>query len=473
MSTPKLPRSASISTMDSLLAMETAYLGPHQCNKFYPLFYTFGVEIELVVRVRLADYDVESVDDDLRLIMQNRIRLALKDQGYRVRWQDIDEMQPGRGMNPDDLLKWGVNLADPAKQGLRSKIYGFIPIELSSPVMKFIDSAEENPFRKIAVMLIDLKERFDISVNDKCSFTVHVGAVTDPVHQDYRLSRGFPLAIVRNLMQLGILFEQELSALHPRVPYNNPCTANPNTLIQSNRTPIALMGDELNFDELHSLWMDLPNNDNHWAQERFGGLRMQECNTAICFCNLVNEHGRSMALDNDGQHPNPSTVSRSLRTIKFRQHAGTLDFVEMYNWIKTCIRLIQFSHECGPNGLPLWLVHFADVREASKPDPDSVDPTEFLRMIGAHEQAAYYSERGTYDHDFHIIYTVPIDFPLLDWARQTQPGLLVPPILTDTSRVIMSLWKRYSGIESSVGPDSEERDQNGNFPDLLYREEEY
>lgn len=52
----------------SSLAIEVAYLALHQTSKFYPLFYTFGVEIEMVVRIRLAagGLGVETVDEDMQ-----------------------------------------------------------------------------------------------------------------------------------------------------------------------------------------------------------------------------------------------------------------------------------------------------------------------------------------------------------------------------------------------------------------------
>ncbi|KAL1978433.1 hypothetical protein VTN31DRAFT_1292 [Thermomyces dupontii] len=447
-------------------------LGPHVCKEYFPLYYTFGIEIEALVRIRLEDYGVQCVEDGTRIELRNRMRKVVAEAGHPVRWDDFEQMQPGKSSSPDDLLGWVITSDYSCKEGLRSKVYGFVPIELNSPVRKFTRLPNYDPFREISEVLSLLKYKFDLYVNETCSFQVHVGAVTDPSRQDYRFSRGFPLATVRNLMQLGSLFEQELSALHPKSRFSNRFALTPHAVIHTTRQAVKLMATLPNFEQLHWLWMGLHLKDyDANAQEKYrtelgldGGWR-----NAIYFGNLINEKGRSGFYN----PPNPFILSRSRRTIEFRQHAGTLDFFEMYHWIRTCVRLIQFCHECGPNGLPLWLLHAAEVREAGKPYDSVVDPTGFLRMIGAHEQAAFYDERGTYDHDFHDLKIFRYCPTSLRCARKNYPEHLVPLSLPDTADDITRLWERYPGMQPPQGVEQEERDDNGNFPDLLYNGKEY
>jgi hypothetical protein len=300
-------------------------------------------------------------------------------------------------------------------------------------------------------MLDILTSNFEVFPNKTCGLHVHVGAITNPQVEDYRYSRSFPLRTVKNLMQLVTLCEQEINGIHAVHRCETQYAGHPSQLLRPSNA-IQRMEQCRDFTTLHFMWManDLDQDDPKPC------LFIE--NDAY-YVPAVHCGGLVSEVDAESEE-------RSRRTIEFRQHDGTADFSAIYYWVKTVVRLLQFSHECGPNGLPAWLVYAVD-RKRKNPDTDSFDTISFLKMIGANEQARYYEQRGIYQHppvENHQLYPLDDSIPI-------DPALYVPPELEDSWPQI-EIWPKgryYLPAEE----DLEKPNADGKWPDLLHRDVEY
>ncbi|KAI9835367.1 MAG: hypothetical protein M1838_005320, partial [Thelocarpon superellum] len=63
------------------------------------------------------------------------------------------------------------------------------------------------------------------------------------------------------------------------------------------------------------------------------------------------------------------------RTIEFRQHAGTMDIVQIVNWVSLCGGLVEYAHCASPLDFTETLLY-----NASRPDFDLCDLLEEIGM---------------------------------------------------------------------------------------------
>ncbi|KAL2008134.1 hypothetical protein VTN00DRAFT_8116 [Thermoascus crustaceus] len=363
-------------------------LDAHVSPLFYPLFYTFGVEFELIVKYKHADRGQKqsSTEGSPAFCCDNRNRNA------HILGRVIEVLrQAGLQVNDyntrGDWVCWTVKTSStigalPADKDTIN-VWSFCPVKITMPVMRFERNEEYEPFREIERMLRALKKKFKVVVNSTCGLHVHVGAFTDPHDKQWFFSRGFPLQTLRNFTQLVSLFELEINALHPPTRVIHPkCCEPPSQLLPETDDPVSLIEQCEDFVTLNRLWEGKnrycnDNNDNNNAATK---------DTSEVIADSLPAYDLSTLHESD-----PRGDEDPRRTIVFRQHKGTLLYEDVYHWVKLAVRMVKFSHECGLGGLPLRLLRCRD-EERHWPS-GHFNTISFLKAIGAFEQAGYYSDK--------------------------------------------------------------------------------
>lgn len=363
-------------------------LDAHVSPLFYPLFYTFGVEFELIVKYKHADRGQKRSttagspafcynDRNRNAHIHGQVVEVLRRAGLQV--NDYNT----RGEN---WICWTVKASSTigALPGDKDQIsaWSFCPVKITTPVMRFERNEEHDPFREIERMLRALKKKFKVMVNSTCGLQVHVGAFTDPHDKQWFFSRGFPLQTLRNFTQLVSLFELEINALHPptRVIHSKCCEP-PSQLLPETDDHVPLIEQCEDFATLNRLW---------GGKDRYCNNNKNN-NAATKDSSEVVVADSPLAYDLSTFHESdPRGDEDPRRTIVFRQHKGTLLYEDVYHWVKLAVRMVKFSHECGPGGLPLRLLRCRD-EERHWPS-GHFNTISFLKAIGAFEQAGYYCD---------------------------------------------------------------------------------
>lgn len=355
-------------------------LDAHVSPLFYPLYYTFGVEFELMIKYKHTDFDQSSIEGQFPTAMYNdrnahiheRVIEVLRETGLQV--NDYNTLDHGwKFWTVEGISTIGVLPSD--KPDDQIDAWSFCPVKINSPPMRFERNAEYDPFKEIQRMLGALK-KFKVTVNSTCGLHVHVGAFTDQHDEEWFFSRGFPLQTLRNFTQLVSLFELEINALHPPTRViRSKCCAPPSQLLPETDDPVPLIESCKDFATLNMVWE---------------GKGKDNCNnnaaTYSSVADILPAYDLSSLHESD-----PRADENPRRTIVFRQHKGTLLYEDVYHWVKLAVRMVKFSHECGLGGLPLRLLRCRD-EERHWPSGHSNTIT-FLKAIGAVEQAVYYSDK--------------------------------------------------------------------------------
>ncbi|KKA23595.1 hypothetical protein T310_2377 [Rasamsonia emersonii CBS 393.64] len=410
--------------------------GLHVSSQYYPLYYTFGVEFEFIIKFRFADYGIQP-DPEKQTYgvgpVHEHVIEVLRQAGFEV--NDYETGTPELGF-------WTVKLDDSIKPKLPANSeFGYAPVEITTPVLRFARASTFNSFWEIHRMLTAVTRRFYIFVNETCGLHVHVGAITDPRTQDYKYSRGFPLKTIRNLCQLLTLCEPELNAIHPPSRLHNGYGALPSQLLAYKGNAAEVLDRCTNFTALNWVWM---------------GMKLEDHDepTPLTYLETDDSYVPAYHLGYLIRESDHYPEERSRRTIEFRQHIGTMWFDEVYHWVKTVVRLLQFSHECGPKGLPESLISTINEERATR--SGRFNTVSFLTAIGAAEQARFYQQGRLHTHPSPEI-------PQLYYRAPEEPPQEAWPL--------MEIWPEgpyADGGENEV-PDL----QTMNYPDLTYRDVEY
>ena len=288
-----------------------------------PLNLTFGIEIECVVVFDPAKYEpgvpvCEGVlwdperskdlshQDKLQIICRNHIAELFKQKGFAT--YDLTSTTGG------DNEKWTVasDASVAVKDGLRDDGFMECDVEIRSPALRFCQRALHRVQRVVRLLTTE----FDVFVNESCGFHVHVG----------NRKSGFPLQTLKNLCMLTAVFEYQLNSLHPPDRIGNPYAKLPSAVFQGLNPwdSVALIQSCKTTTDLVLLYA---------KSERYP----DKC-FAYNFLPLI-----------EGFH----------KTIEFRQHKGTLDWVEMINWVQVAGGMVDAVHESSADGMAKLIRSYA------------------------------------------------------------------------------------------------------------------
>ena len=170
-------------------------------------------------------------------------------------------------------------------------------IEIKSPALRFCPKS----LRRVEKVVQLITNKFDTSVNTSCGMHVHVG----------NRKKGFPLQTLKNFCMLTAMFEHQLNSLHPAHRIGNAHA----------KGPSAVFGAQNPCDTLQ---------------------KIQECESkdklVLLYAKNESPPDRCFAYNLCPM------VSRSHKTIEFRQHEGTLEWSKIMNWIQVVGGIVNAMH---------------------------------------------------------------------------------------------------------------------------------
>lgn len=356
----------------------------HVSPLYYPLDYVFGFEMDIIVKFYTTDYQLKHHGTvDRRTDAFSPRDTVIKQIVKRLRENFVEVDGPGysprrREDSNDGTNAWVIDegpyiiFLDNHGEESETGEWSFCAVKMISPVLQCGYPA----YFELDRVLSTIRENFEVVITPTCGLDVHIGT-NYPCGGDGGLeSKGYPLQTLKNLLQLVSIFRPQLSDIHPPCRVVGEGRQFPKGFFLRNMDPLdaAAVIDSCDciFD-LFKLWehSEHPTRRGRWVNplcEISNLLSRAECNTP--------------------EHPT--------RTVLFRQHQATLDFERIHYWIELLVRMVEFSHECGPGGLPLSLL--LEAGEEHITQAGSFDTIAFLTRIGARACARFYQDR-LYTHE--------------------------------------------------------------------------
>ena len=247
-------------------------------------------------------------------------------------------------------------------------------VELKTPAFRFNRAALD----EITTVIELIRSRFDAFTNVSCGLHIHVG---NNGHD------GFPMQTLRNFCKLVTVFEQQICSLHPDHRIANEYCTSPGLAMQE----MSLWERALTLEQI----TDLPGLCRYF--NRAGNYW-----THLTAYNLFN-------LD-----------VAAMKTIEFRQHAGSLEPLEITTWAETVVSLLGVAHLDGDLGCwELIQDHIGD---------ENFSVIDLFQSLGMFKIADYYRNGRTYDHprDIWLLLNDRSDVRASKWEkdmRQTEREL--------------------------------------------------
>ncbi|KAF3491438.1 uncharacterized protein GIQ15_00955 [Arthroderma uncinatum] len=353
--------------------MDWAFLLPSTFKMPYT-WYSFGVEMEFIVKFRIDDFIPEENRGcahliqypDLMRTVYRRIVTFMRDHGFMV------HNYPPHCVN---LSYWKVKIPPPNVQvdgfDIIRDEWGFCPVKLVAPVMSFTGRS----FHTIQEALNSLTGGFDILTNNSCSLNVHVGSIIgdrDGKIEGHDLqSIGFRLTALENLLALVWMYQKQLNAIHPSSRVNEAHVFTPSALL-SHLNP------------------------------RIVKQRILDCTSTQALCQLWDgskaryHHPQGiMAYSIEGMVAHSTAggamIESGNRTVRFGQHRGTVDPSEIQHWVILVGRLVELADEIVP-----WCWPLSIALRRSKNLPVKlceISTVQLLEGIKVPVQARFYARR--------------------------------------------------------------------------------
>ncbi|KAL1612587.1 hypothetical protein SLS60_000816 [Paraconiothyrium brasiliense] len=320
---------------------------------------TFGVEIEFIcvyeenAFTNLAKYpglipDEEKGEFDhvepghAIWYMLNKANIAA------AGWEDLDA-PPVRPYSTWTVKEDEVQLSD----GERRCIDGYEerPIELTSPVLKLADPQSFQQIQRVLRTLAYMEDEFSCRfvTNKTCGLHVHIGCGED---------KFIPLPVAKRVFQLTTAHEHNFDAMHAASRVRAPidCTGDDSYLLFA----------PLSFFHRNAEASSCNKNVFHWLQS------IEAARTYADVCrffqiewgtNLLDGHRATINFDNLFF----SEVSRKVgddvtKTIEFRQHVGSLDFVEISRYVLFLGYTVSYCFQAADEQFIKLLVKATDAR---------------------------------------------------------------------------------------------------------------
>ena len=312
-----------------------------------PILITFGVELEFYIRFKQSDYEEAikafiansekwgwvSYQGLVELAVQSHMITALKE--HQIAVNDIEARE-------ENYTKWTVARDSTIQPGTDNLEYvnpefSFEGIELKSPALPYSSRSVEHISQVISI----INETFKTSVNRSTGFHIHVG----------NEAAGFPLQTLKNFASLVTIFQPQIHSIHAKERLDNPFCAPPSTIFRQ-EPPLEIAKTIYSISNLGDFLHIFTADENRFQAYNFQNLRER------------------------------------LKTIEFRQHKGTMEVDEIWNYIHLVCGLICTSHLAGPAG-------FTDliIRYATKPDSEHYSFLNLLADLELDRLIPYYSTR--------------------------------------------------------------------------------
>jgi hypothetical protein len=228
--------------------------------------------------------------------------------------------------------------------------YGFVRVEIVSPPLYFSEQA----CQQVKAVIEVLTNNYRIITPESAGIHVHVG----------NESKSFSDSAIHKMLATLWTFEPAIETIHP--PWRKD-----NLYCESFRDSIfGTDAQSTNATPKQTLELLLSNSDSF--RELWGSF--------------LDERG-AYNFQNLKSHPQDPK-----RTCEFRQHESTLDPNRVYNWVKLCVGLVDFSYKTSFAALkPFLLLHIDD-------PPAEFTVVKMLTAIGLPPQAIFYSTKKPYVH---------------------------------------------------------------------------
>ncbi|KAK4616488.1 uncharacterized protein CLAFUR5_05130 [Fulvia fulva] len=302
---------------------------------------TFGVELEFIVVYHELAFETCAPDRDERLgdpfvsaipaIMSCMERAGI---GAMLSDDDYDEEDYRTALSQPSgkrYRKWTVSRdICELSRGERAHLPpGYLEetVELSSRVFAFNDGDSHRELASILNVLNKMKVEYgcEIFTNSTTGHHVHIGR---------RDGAELPLQLCKRIFQLGTAHERNIDAMHMASRVIAPVSAKrfTNDLLPLYMPPSAI--------HRHAT-CDTPGaNLFEWLEriERVGSLEALKTMFMVSLKRrTVTGHFSAYNFDNLGEGIK--------NTVEFRQHAGTLDRVEIFAWVSFVCRFVQYCSQ--------------------------------------------------------------------------------------------------------------------------------
>ncbi|KAK6418558.1 hypothetical protein LTR81_008242 [Elasticomyces elasticus] len=303
---------------------------------------TFGIELELI-----AAWPRQLYGEGPQFSAVQAIHLALLGAGVAV-----TSKEPGWEDRHDEFRHWGLKpdliRLSAAETAAVPKNYVVESVELASRRFDFYCDdwrGEIKPVIDVVARLDNVGARF--FTNSSTGLHVHVG----------NGDKSLPLRTAKNLMQLATAFERVIDTIHStnRIAYTKIFRPEASTIGDFFHTPLS--------------WFHLNNGKTQSGilYDWLGSIELARSIEALNNICSVSEpvcqdkgiwkraywgHNSSYNLDN--------LHLSHLGTIEFRQHAGTLDFLEILHWVMLTTSMIRYCSRAPVSAFLALCAHGID-----------------------------------------------------------------------------------------------------------------
>lgn len=300
-----------------------------------PLSTTFGIEIEFVVVGETGQYDDQ-------LSLHQHVIDILREAGFSVNSLSAATNYENWTIGADGSII-ATEEIPPLPQWYSPQCIG---LELRTPA--FFWSQSDAAFEQLGRVLAIIQQNFKTFTNQSCGLHVHVG----------NRELGFPLGTLRKFAHLTLVFEKQLASLHPYHRVNNIHCRAPSSNFHGR-------------DIIKNLTKITKTKHTKSLVERMSSNR-DGARRGFAY-NMINLLGEGPKV-----------------TIEFRQHEATLDVYAIFCWTSLACTLVERSH-------------FIDLKDLvgllRQPiDNEAYSVLDFLDALGMRQLAAYYGQRGLYEH---------------------------------------------------------------------------
>lgn len=304
---------------------------------------TFGIETEFIVAFKPTNF-ADRASPELEGSIYNHLITILREAGFSVNPFNAAFNYSNWTVDIDHSIK-----AEPLNAHLPEWMdYEFLGVELKTPVFFFRDRAAA--FERLAAAFHLIQLQYHVFTNSSCGMHIHVG----------NRSFGFPRQTLKTFAQMVLVFERQLESLHPLHRINN----------------VHCFAPGSNF----------PTND---LMTNVSSIQYARSTAALVHQMSCKPEGYRRGFAYNMSNMRDEEVMPK-PTIEFRQHEGTVDVEAIAAWVGLACGLVEVCHRMSRQDAERILMEGIRNR--------SITIVELLNVLGLGDVAAYYSQRGLYEH---------------------------------------------------------------------------
>ena len=341
-----------------------------------PLNLTFGIELEFICVFPPHCFDIcvpnfeqlgEEHDDGVPreagpAIYHTLLKAGIAASGYEPLDEDINVPSPAYS---SWLLSGDACDLSKREESSIPTWMSMEDVEISSRKFDFYRDDWRREIKTFLNVLTDLETRTGCRfiVNESTGFHVHVGNGSEEI----------PLRAAKNVFQLGTAFERCTDLLHtvPRIQCPESIEAfglfSPPSYFHrfNGKNKDGMMYDWLRSIETCQTYQEL-GLLFELRKPKFRGTLSDGHRSAYNFDNLYADESRHRPVE---------TLTK---TIEFRQHNGTLDFLEIVSWVMLVTQMVNYAHTASDVEMLALCAHGLDL---------GFDLGDFLSAIGLNAEA--------------------------------------------------------------------------------------